>query len=122
MTFVRSFTQIERELMHRYRRQINHAESEEDIKKFFAQTMQHLLDEVMQHTTRIEENDAVLKPGAAPYFTINARLRKNESFKEIRKHSDLDAVLKRFAAPAAKRYRHLRGHPEKTESKIRHFS
>jgi hypothetical protein len=31
-------------------------------------------------------------------------------------------VLRRFAEPAVKHYQHLRGHPEKTRSKIRHHS
>lgn len=122
MTYVRSFTYIERELMHGYRRQINHAESEEDIKKFFARTVQRLLSRIMEDGPRIEESDAVLKPETRPYFRISTRLRRSESFQAIRKHSDLHAVLKRFAEPAAKHYRHLKGHPEKTESKIRHHS
>lgn len=122
MTYVRSFSHVERELMHQYRDQLNHAESEEDIKKFFAQTIQHLLKRVMDGRISIHDSDAMLKPGSSPYYEISERLAGSTAFQELRKHSDITAVLRRFAEPAVKHYRHLSGHPEKTESKIRHYS
>lgn len=120
MTYVRSYTHVERELMHHYRDQLNHAESEEDVKKFFSRTIQHLLTRIMDGQVSIDDNDAMLKPGSAPCYEISERLAGTPAFQELRKHSDLNAVLKRFAEPAVKHYQHLRGHPEKTESKIRH--
>lgn len=122
MTYVRSYTHVERELMHHYRDQLNHAESEEDIKKFFARTIQQLLTKLMNNEVSIEDNDATLKPGASPCYEISNRLAATTAFQELRDHSDLNAVLKRFAEPAVKHYRHLRGHPAKTEAKIRHHS
>lgn len=120
MTYVRSYTRVERELMHHYRHQLNHAESEEDIKKFFARTIQHLLRTIMNNEVSIEDNDATLDPGSSPYYEISDRLAGTTAFQELREHSDLNAVLKRFAEPAVKHYHHLRGRPEKTEAKIRH--
>jgi glycyl-tRNA synthetase beta subunit len=122
MTYVRSFSHVERELMHHYRDQLNHAESEEDIKKFFARTIQSLLSRAMDDTVPVHDTDAVLKPGISPYYEISERLADTAAFQELRKHSDINAVLKRFAEPAVKHYRHLLGHPEKTDSKIRHNS
>lgn len=120
MTYVRSYTHVERELMHHYRDQLNHAESEEDVKKFFSRTIQHLLTRIMDSQVPINDNDAMLKPGSSPCYEISERLAGTSAFQDLRRYSDLNAVLKRFAEPAVKHYRHLRGHPEKTESKIRH--
>lgn len=120
MTYVRSYTHIERELMHHYRDQLNHAESDEDIKKFFSRTIQHLLSEVMDGSISVGDRDATLNPGTPPYYEISDRLAGSDAFRELRERSDITAVLKRFAEPAAKHCRHLRGHPEKTEAKIRH--
>lgn len=122
MTYIRSFTHIERELMHHYRDQLNHAESEEDVKKFFTQTVQRLLNSVLENPVEINERDVSLSTGDPPYFEISDELAKNQDLQALRQHSDLSAVLRRFAEPAVKHYQHLRGRPEKTESKIRHHS
>lgn len=122
MTYVRSFTHIERELLHHYRDQLNHAESEEDIKKFFVQTIERLMNNVLDGSLRIEDTDIMLRPDRPPYFEVSERLAKNETFDAIRQQSDLTAVLRRFAEPAAKHHQHLCGHPEKTKAKIRHHS
>lgn len=122
MTYVRSYNHIERELMHHYRDQLNHAESVEDVKKFFSQTMQSLLSQVMDGAVSIQDNDALLTPGSSPYYELSDRLANTEAFRELSERSDISAVLKRFAEPAVKHYRHLEGHPEKTRSKIRHHS
>lgn len=122
MTYVRSYAHVERELIHHYRDQLNHAESEEDIKKFFSRTIQSLLRQVLDNEIPVRDNDARLTPGTSPYYEISERLAETTVFQDLRKHSDINAVLKRFAEPAVKHYRHLRGHPEKTEAKIRHRS
>ena len=122
MTYVRSFSHIERELMHHYRDQLNHAESEEDVKKFFFQTVERLMNEILYGSIRIENTDVVLTPDNPPYFEVSERLAAHEAFRSLQQNSDLNAVLKRFAKPAVKHYQHLRGHPEKTESKIRHHT
>lgn len=122
MTYVRSYAHVERQLIHQYRDQLNHAESEEDIKKFFSRTIQNLLQKILDNQVPVQDNDARLTPGISPYYEINERLAETAVFQELRRHSDINAVLKRFAEPAVKHYRHLRGHPEKTESKIHHRS
>lgn len=122
MTYVRSFTQVERDLMHHYRDQLNHAESEEDVKKFFSRTVQHLLQKVMDNNIAVEDHDATLNPGTSPFYEISDRLADTAAFQDLRRHSDLNAVLKRFAEPAVKHYWHLQSRPEKTEAKIRRRS
>lgn len=122
MTYVRSFSLIERDLMHHYRDQLNHAESEEDVKKFFARTVQRLLNGILDGTIKAEDTDAALKTDNPPYFEISDRLATNKTFQAIQQNSDLTAVLRRFAEPAVKHHQHLRGHPEKTRAKIRHHS
>jgi len=122
MTYVRSYSHVERELMHHYRDQLNHAESEEDVKKFFAQTVQQLLRKVLDGGVTIEEYDVALAPEESPCYEVSKRLAGTSAFAELRRHSDIDAVIKRFAEPAMKHYRHLQRRPEKTESKIRHHS
>lgn len=120
MTYVRSFTHIERALMHHYRDLLNRAESEEDIKKFFTRTARRLLVEAMGERMAIEEDDAVLDPRESPFYRVSDRLSRNKAYQELRRHSDLESVLARFARPAVKHYQHIVGHPEKTEAKIRH--
>ncbi len=122
MTYVRSYAHVERELIHHYRDQLNHAESEEDVKKFFSRTIQNLLEKILDNEVPVRDNDATLTPGTSPYYEISERLSETAIFQDLRRHSDINAVLKRFAEPAVNHYRHLRGHPEKTESKIRHRS
>lgn len=122
MTYVRSFTRVERELMHHYRDQLNHAESEEDVKKFFARTVRQLLNSALDGATAVHDTDVALKPEASPYFEVSQRVKDNDTFRTLKQHSDLMAVLKRFAKPAIKHHQHLSGHPEKTKAKIRHHS
>lgn len=122
MTYVRSFTHIERELMHHYRDQLNHAESVEDIKKFFSQTISQLLNRIMDGEPQVREGDAVLNPESPPYYDICRALAECDAFRATNRSSDLHAVLRRFAEPAAKHHQHLLGNREKTEAKIRHRS
>lgn len=122
MTYVRSYNHVERELMHHYRDQLNHAESEEDVKKFFTQTIHRLLVIILDNRTTVTDGDAFFTPKRPPYYEISDRLARTRSFQQARKHSDLTAVLRRFAEPAVKHYRHLLGRPEKTRAKIRPHS
>ena len=63
-------------------------------------------------------DDLTLDPKTKPYFAASARLRASSTFSRVWLHSDLPAIVERFAETAAHRHHHLDKHPEKTESKI----
>ena len=52
-------------------------------------------------------------------FTVSSRLQADAGYAKVAAGSDLKAILERFAESAQHRVRHLEGHPEKTQSKIR---
>ena len=52
-------------------------------------------------------------------FTVSERLRSHSAFANATQSSDLNAILGRFALAAQHRLRHLEGHPERTNAKIR---
>jgi hypothetical protein len=100
------------------RNQLNHAESEEDVKKFFVETVERLLSMATGRGVTPKYNDIMLVPEKSPWYRIAPDLLNSEALKALRS-SDFDAVMKRLAEPAAHRYQHVAKHPEKTRSKIK---
>lgn len=98
---------------------MNKAESTEDVKKVFIQTVKELLDGVFDGTVKVEDEDIMLLPNSKPYFQMSERLRGEDHLKSYWTDSDLHHVIYRLAESAAGRYKHLGKHPEKTEIKIR---
>ncbi|MFH7319130.1 hypothetical protein ACHHRT_00810 [Desulfurivibrio sp. D14AmB] len=120
MTTQLSFNKDENELLPDYRNKIGKAESTEDVKKIFAQTMGALLTRVFNGNLQVEYDDISLAPQTeARPFTLSDRLGGRSEFAELWEKSDLPHVIGRLAQTAQNRYRHLEKHPEKTNSKIR---
>lgn len=111
-----SHTRIEHELAPHFRERLSHAESSEDVKKFFSYTMQGLLSRVLGAEVFYED---VALDAADPGYRVSARLASDAGYVRAFGGSDLGAIMKRFAEAARHRARHLEGHPEKTQSKIR---
>jgi len=111
-----SHTRIEHELAPHFRERLNHAESSEDVKKFFAYTMRDLLSRVLGTDIRFED---VALDAAEPGYRVSERLSGDAGYVRAVGGSDLGAIMKRFAEAARHRARHIEGHPEKTQSKIR---
>ena len=112
MTDFISFSRVEHELAPKLRNSLNHAESSEDAKKFFSYTAQELLVISMGKLGGGESRDG-------QGFTVSPRLQSDAGYAKVAASSDLKAILERFAESAQHRVRHLEGHPEKTQSKIR---
>ncbi|TBV79862.1 MAG: hypothetical protein EYX74_06355 [Desulfobulbaceae bacterium] len=122
MTTQLSFSKDENELLPDFRNKINKAESAEDVKKFFSQTMGLLLARIFTKDQAIEDTDISLrigKPSGDPPFILGQRLGKTPEFIDIWEKSDLPHIVARLAQTAQNRYKHLEKNPEKTEAKIR---
>lgn len=119
MTHQISFTKVENELLPKFRTRIATAESTEDVKKFFAYSMQELFSRVFSGELEVEYGDVRLDPGGEPPFVISEEVRSEEAFTSTWNGSDLPQVIVRFARTALHRHNHLAGKPEKTEAKIR---
>ena len=114
-----SFNKIENEMIHHYRKQLNHAESVEDVKKFFNYAITDLIRKVFNG--KIDQNleNIRFNSNKAPFYTIHDELFNDETFAAVWSNSDLSAIIGRFAESSEHRYRHLSDHPEKTRLKIK---
>lgn len=119
MTRQQSFTKIENELLPKFRKMTNEAESTEDVKKFFAYTMQELLGQVFSGQLELQFGDVELTPEGEPPYRLGEMVRSLEDFTQVWDNSDLSHIVSRFAELAMNRYRHLDKNPKKTEAKIR---
>ncbi len=119
MTMQHSFSKIENALLPGYRNKIAAAESTEDVKKFYNYTMLELFNQVFSGNLDAQYDEITLRPDEEPPYVLSDRLLNNDDFSSVWKSSDLARVVSRFADTAAKRYKHLKKNPEKTEAKIR---
>jgi len=113
-----SHSRLENDLAPQFRARLNHAESSEDVKKFFAYTMLELLGGVLGEDCELHYEDIALNAGAEGY-RASKRLAADPLYRRALAESDLGAIMRRFAEAAQHRARHLATHPEKTQSKIR---
>ena len=114
-----SFTKYEHDSIPLFREKINKAESIEDVKKVFAQTMRHLLKDILHEQLKVRDDDVVLQPKNKTPYEVSERLLASKNFMSLWESSDLPHVISRFAQSASGRYRHLEKKPEKTESRIK---
>ncbi len=114
-----SFTKIENELLHKFRKKMDLAESTEDVKKFYAYTTTDLLNLAFEEKINFTHNDIELTPNKEPNYKLKNLTAKTDHFDSIWTQSDLPKIIDRFTATAVKHYKHLEKGPGKTESKIR---
>lgn len=119
MTEQTSFTKFENEILPAFRMKISKAESTEDVKKFFFQTLRELCVKIFGDTFIVERVDVILTPGTDSCMEISSSLLAREPFARAWKNSDLNRVLERLARAACNRYVHLEKNSEKTNAKIR---
>ena len=119
MTKQISFTKQQHQVLPEFRRKISHAESTEDIKKFFYGTTRELFDLVFEGQMDLNYDDIGLMPGSKDKYWVSERLLNRGSFKTVWNQSDLSTMVGRFARTSLNRYVHLEKHPEKTNAKIR---
>ena len=114
-----SYTKFENEILPELRQKLNKAESTEDVKKFFFQTVRLLFEKIMGKKGVIRFEDIALVLNKEPHYKFNEQLFSSNAFKTLWVDSDLSSVMARLAKSAIKRYKHLDRHPEKTDAKIR---
>ena len=119
MTRQQSFTKMENELLPKFRKMTNEAESTEDVKKFFAYSMQELFSQVFSGQLELQYGDIELLPGEEPPYRFSEAIKSLEDFTQVWGNSDLAHIVLRFAELAMNRHRHLAKNPKKTEAKIR---
>ena len=119
MTPQQSFTKVENELLHKFRKMVNEAESTEDVKKFFTYCMQELFSRVCTGQLELQFEDVSLVPEGGALYMISEEVRSREDFTQVWDASDLPHIVTRFAELALNRYRHLAKNPKKTETKMR---
>lgn len=119
MSTQQSFTKIEKDILPKFRKDMNLSESTEDVKKFFTYSMQSLLSQALSENFAPNFEDIQLQPDQSPPFHLSDDLTGLDAFAAIWKDSDLEEILHRFAHIAKNRHDHLAKKPEKTEAKIR---
>ena len=119
MTKQLSFTKYENKILPNFRQKINKAESTEDVKKFFVQTVKELFIDIFGEEMKFEHEDFRLRFDDAPYFILSDRVLSLENVKSVWNESDLSRVIQRLAESSIGRYKHLKKSPEKTDAKIR---
>jgi hypothetical protein len=119
MTKQISFTKAEHKVLPGFRQKINHAESTEDVKKFFVQTFKDLFEDVFGGEMKFRYEDFNLRLDRAPHYTLSDRVLSSKNIKSVWKESDLSRVIARLAESAMHRYKHLENNPQKSENKIR---
>ena len=119
MTRRLSFSKVENELLPKFRKMTNEAESTEDVKKFFVYCMQELFAQAFGGQLKLRFDEIELLPDEKQPFAFNERIRSREDFIELWQASDLPQIVTRFAELAVGHYKHLGKNPRKTEAKIR---
>lgn len=115
-----SFSKYERKILPSFRNKINQAESTEDLKKFFSYSCRELLQQIFAaQDIKMQVDDIVFDPEAAPFFKVNDRLASSPVFGAVWQDSDMRSLLSHLAQTAQKRYVRLGKHLDKTEAKIR---
>ncbi len=114
-----SFTKYETPIASQFRRMMTEAESTEDVKKFFAQIMGDLLDNVFQEIGR-GRDDIIIFSEEDPYYEVAETLRGKPEFTELWETSDLGDIVARFAEKANNQYVRQRKNLDKTEAKMFH--
>jgi hypothetical protein len=118
MTTQVSFSKYEQELRSEYRRIMNSAESDEDVKKFFGRVALDLFERVLGGKIHLNEEDVRLDLKKKDGFVISKRLQGIPDFVSAWKGSDLPHIVGRMAQFAGRRQKHFEKHRDKTEAKM----
>ena len=118
MTKRLSFTKEEHGIRSEFREMMDQAESTEDVKKFFFQTAQGLLNRITDEELNISFEDVGLDLKRREGYVLSPALMNQAGLEEIKDGSDLGHILERMATQAWNRYRRLDKNPAKTEKKI----
>ncbi|MEF2229695.1 MAG: hypothetical protein V3571_02100 [Pseudodesulfovibrio sp.] len=113
-----SFTKQEQGARSRFRELLTQAESTEDVKKFFYQTVRDLLVDVCGTLPAFNIQDVQLDLDQGEGYMLSDRLMGEADLSDLMHGSDLDDILGRLSKNAWNRYRQLEKNPAKSEQKI----
>lgn len=119
MTRQQSFTRIENELLLRFRKQLNEAESRGEMQRFFWHSIRDQFAQAAGDRVSAADENIDLLPEGKETLRLSDRVRFTLGFAEVWEVSDLPQIVGRFAAAARNRFWHLAKNLEKTEAKIR---
>ncbi len=120
MTRQVSFTRLEQAQLPGFRERLDRAESPDEVRRFFAETMATLLADALGTAEAVRYDDVTLAPEATEEYVLTTSVRALPGFADIWNDSDLPRIVGDFARLAVRRHRHLAGNPERTEAKTRH--
>lgn len=119
MTTQISFTRFEKEILPKFRKNMNVAESTEDVKKFFSYSMQEFLAKIFSENFTPSYEDIQLQADQDPPYLLSEAVRQLENYPATWEQSDFAEILLRFSNMAKKRHDNLAKKTEKAETKIR---
>lgn len=114
-----SFTGLEKQVLHDFRKRVNLSEDPLDLEKLFVRMVQKILQSDALSRFNIQSEDIIFDPGHDDGFRLSEKLLLSSEFRALYDHSDLGNVIGRFAQPISKRYIHLKRNPRRSEPKIR---
>ena len=118
MTVQLSFSKQEQGARSRFRELMSQAESTEDVKKFFYQTVRDLLVDICDALPDFNIQDVQLDLDQGKGYRLSDSLLDGAGLRDKMQNSDLDAILDRLASNAWNRFRHLEKNTAKTEQRI----
>jgi hypothetical protein len=118
MALQQSFTHVENELLPKFRKRINEAESAKEVETSFGDSVQELFRKASVGMLEVASDDIHLKPETAS-FLLGEAIRSQDTFTALWDNSDLPRIVGRFAELAQHRHAHLAKKTEKTEAKIK---
>lgn len=118
MTVQLSFNAQEQEVRSRFREMMAQAESTEDVKKFFYQTVRDLLVDICDTLPVFNIQDIQLDLEQDEGYRLSDSLMEGAGLHDLMQNSDLDVIIGRLSENAWNRYHHLEKKPAKTEQKI----
>lgn len=119
MTKQLSFTRQQQETMRSFRQRMDMAESTEDVRKFFRNSMQEFLGNILNDQREVGYEDISLEPDSDAGYRLDDSLMENGSFQKAWNQSDLPHIMNNFAQNAINRMRKLEKNELKTRAKIR---
>lgn len=118
MTVQLSFSAQEQKIRSSFREMMTLAESTEDVKKFFYQTVRDLLVDICDTLPVFNIQDIQLDFEQGEGYRLSDSLMDGASLRNLMQDSDLGAILDRLSEKAWNRYHHLEKNPAKSEQKI----
>jgi len=118
MTRQSSFSKLRKEMMPGFREKMQMAESTEDVKKFYSETMRQLLDRLASHYDPVLPDDVRLSPDSTDGYFINPAIMDRPPLRAAWSESDLPYILDDFTSVALHRHAHLTKGSGKPRRKI----